>query len=262
MNFNETDEFSKNFKRLSKKYRSLPDDLLEFKKVVSELPLGSGKHFVILHNSEQVKIMKARLFCRYLRGASLRIIYAYQETKEMLEKMKKAGCYMIRYGVESSSQEILNKVRKGITIAQVIEAFKITQKIGIETHASYVLGLPGETKKTMEETIKFAIKLGGDYAQFAAATPYPGTELYQEAKERGWLKINNWSDFEVSENCVLEYPDLKAGEIVEACKRAYKRFYFRPDYMLKRILKIRSLAELFQLIKGGISLIKRSFFRR
>ena len=85
MNFNETDEFAKAFKRLSKKYRSLPDDLLEFKKVISELPLGSGKHFVILHSQEEVKILKARLFCRYLRGASLRIIYAYQEAKTTID---------------------------------------------------------------------------------------------------------------------------------------------------------------------------------
>lgn len=85
MNFNETDEFAKAFKRLSKKYRSLPDDLLEFKKVVTELPLGSGKHFVILHSLEEVKILKARLFCRYLRGASLRIIYAYREAKTTID---------------------------------------------------------------------------------------------------------------------------------------------------------------------------------
>ena len=85
MNFNETDEFAKAFKRLSKKYRSLPDDLLEFKKVISELPLGSGKHFVILHSQEEVKILKARLFCRYLRGVSLRIIYAYQEAKTTID---------------------------------------------------------------------------------------------------------------------------------------------------------------------------------
>ncbi len=85
MNFNETDEFSKDFKRLSKKYKSLSDDLLEFKKVVTALPLGSGKHFVVLHSLEQVKIMKARLFCRYLRGASLRITYAYRESIKTID---------------------------------------------------------------------------------------------------------------------------------------------------------------------------------
>lgn len=80
MNFNETDEFSKDFKRLSKKYKSLPDDLLEFKKVITALPIGSGKHFAILHDLGEVKVVKARLFCRYLRGASLRITYAYKES--------------------------------------------------------------------------------------------------------------------------------------------------------------------------------------
>ena len=80
MNFSETNKFSKDFKRLSKKYKSLPDDLLEFKRIVSEIPFGSGKHFVVLHENEEVKILKARLFCKYLRGASLRITYAYVET--------------------------------------------------------------------------------------------------------------------------------------------------------------------------------------
>ncbi len=79
MNFSETNKFSKDFKRLSKKYKSLPDDLLEFKRIVSEIPFGSGKHFVVLHENEEVKILKARLFCKYLRGASLRITYAYVE---------------------------------------------------------------------------------------------------------------------------------------------------------------------------------------
>ena len=85
MNFSETNEFSKDFKWLSKKYRSLPDDLLEFKRIISEIPLGSGKHFVVLHENEEVKILKARLFCKYLRGASLRIIYAYRESIKTID---------------------------------------------------------------------------------------------------------------------------------------------------------------------------------
>lgn len=85
MNFDETNEFSKSFKRLSKKYRSLPDDLLEFKKVVTEFPLGSGRHFVIIHSEEKVKVIKARLFCRYLRGSSLRIVYAYREAEAIID---------------------------------------------------------------------------------------------------------------------------------------------------------------------------------
>ena len=85
MNFDETGEFSKDFKRLSKKYKSLVDDLLEFKKVVSKFPLGTDKHFVVLIEKETVKIIKGRFFCRYLKGSSLRIIYAYCENKHRVE---------------------------------------------------------------------------------------------------------------------------------------------------------------------------------
>ena len=85
MNFNEPDPFSKDFKRLSKKYRSLHDDLLEFKKVVMALPFGSGKHFNVITKTEQVTVIKARLFCRYLRGSSLRIIYALDATITKIE---------------------------------------------------------------------------------------------------------------------------------------------------------------------------------
>lgn len=77
MNFDETNEFSKDFERLSKKYKSLPDDLLEFKRVITALPRGSGKHFNVVTKTEQITIIKARLFCRYLKGSSLRIIYAF-----------------------------------------------------------------------------------------------------------------------------------------------------------------------------------------
>ncbi len=85
MNFDETAEFSKDFRKLSKKYKSLSDDLLEFRKVISEFPLGTGRSFAVLVKEENIKIIKARLFCRYLKGSSLRIIYAYWESKKRVE---------------------------------------------------------------------------------------------------------------------------------------------------------------------------------
>ncbi len=97
MNFNELPEFSKEFKRFSKKYRSLPDDLDEFKRIVSVVPLGNSKHFSIITKTELCAIVKARLFCRYLKGSSLRIIYAFHcqsckiEFIEMYFKGEKAN---------------------------------------------------------------------------------------------------------------------------------------------------------------------------
>ena len=85
MNFSAIAEFERELKNLSKKYRSLPDDLEGFKKVLTKFPQGTGKHFALIHNEEKVKIMKARLFCRYLRGSSLRVIYAYHTETDTIE---------------------------------------------------------------------------------------------------------------------------------------------------------------------------------
>lgn len=85
MKFSETSAFSKDLKRLSRKYRSLPEDLLEFKKVVITVPCGSSKHFVILRREGEVSIIKARLFCKHLRGAALRVVYAYDARQEQID---------------------------------------------------------------------------------------------------------------------------------------------------------------------------------
>jgi len=178
-------------------------------------------------------------------------------TEEMLIMMKRAGCYMIRVGIESSSQEILDRVKKGITIDQIVKAMKLMKKVGIKVHASYVLGLPGETKKSLEDDINFAIKVDHDYGQFGMAVPYPGTEMFKEAEEKGWLRTKNWKDYDAAENSVLEYPELSAKEIAMAALTAHLRFYFRPSYMIKKVFKVRSFSEFYQLVNGAKTLIIR-----
>lgn len=85
MNFNELPEFQKELKRLGKKYKSLPDDLQEFCNVVSVVPLGNNKHFNIINQTDVLYVIKARLFCRYLKGTSLRIIYSYSDQQQRIE---------------------------------------------------------------------------------------------------------------------------------------------------------------------------------
>jgi len=178
-------------------------------------------------------------------------------TEETLRLLKKAGCYMMRVGIESSSQEILDRIKKGITVDQITKALKLAKKVNIKVHVSYVLGLPGETKKTLEEDVKFAIKLDNDYGQFGMLVPYPGTEIYDEAKKNGWLKAKKWSDFEASENSVVEYPNLSAKEITQAALASHLKFYFRPSYIVKTVFRVRSISELYQLIHAGIILVIR-----
>ena len=85
MNFDEVPAFSKEFKRLAKKYKSLPKDLEEFKQVIAVVPLGTSKHFNVITKSDLCIIVKARFFCRYLKGSSLRIVYAYKEEHVLIE---------------------------------------------------------------------------------------------------------------------------------------------------------------------------------
>lgn len=178
---------------------------------------------------------------------------------EILKKMAEAGCRIIRYGVESASPKILENIKKGITVEQIKFAFKETKKAGIKTHATIMFGLPGETKETIKETIKFVLELNPDYAQFPVVIPYPGTELYQEALEKGWLTTDNWADFEAFDHSVLEYPHLKSQEIVWGAQMAQQKFYLRPSYIIKKALKVRSLGEIPQLIKGAVNVVLNSF---
>jgi len=174
---------------------------------------------------------------------------------ELLKKMAEAGCRIIRYGVESANTAILKNVNKKITVEQIISAFRETKKAGIKTHATIMFGLPGETKETIKETIKFVLKLNPDYAQFPVAIPYPGTEFYNFLKEKGWLASDNWEDY--NSGCALvEYPGLTKKEIEEASKIAYKKFYLRPTYIFRKIKEIKSPGELVQLFKSGFNLLR------
>ena len=162
--------------------------------------------------------------------------------KELLTKMKKAGCWMISYGIESADQGILDRAKKGVTIAQVREAVKITREAGFQIAGHFVLGLPGETEATLNKTSTFSRELDLDYAQYYCAAPWPGSRFYEEAKKEGWLNTENWDLFEQS-NCVIDYPDLPGAKIMKIRDQMTTAFYFRPGTVWKTVKKIKSPRE-------------------
>ena len=169
--------------------------------------------------------------------------------KETLKLMARAGCWKIGYGVESGNQELLNTIKKGITLDQARQAVKWTKDSGIEVGLSFMLALPGETPEKARQTIEFAKELDPDYSQFCITTPYPGTELYEKAKEYGTL-IQDFSAYTIWNPVFVPKGYRGQDEVLKMQRGAFRAFYYRPSYIAKRLLKIRSIGDLKRNIEG------------
>lgn len=150
--------------------------------------------------------------------------------EEVLGAMKRAGCIRAAFGVESGNQQILDSVvDKHLTLDQVRSAFKAARAVGMETIGFFIVGLPGETEETMDDTIRFACELDPVVANFSIATPFPGTQMYETVKAQGHLLAETWDDFVFFEGKArFEMPGLPAELVERKWKEAYRRFYLRP----------------------------------
>ena len=177
---------------------------------------------------------------------------------ELLELMKKSGCRMLVTGFEFGDKEILNNVKKKLTIEQMKKFAMLTKKVGINIHGCFMIGGPGETRDTAMKTIKLANELKPDTLQFSGLTPYPGTEFYNWCKDNNYIIANDWKDWVDSgeQSTVVEYPNLSKDEIIELVDLGlYKNFYFRPSTWLHHILTIRGLDDLKRKAIGAKNLI-------
>jgi hopanoid biosynthesis associated radical SAM protein HpnJ len=138
------------------------------------------------------------------------------------------GLRLLLVGYESGSQAILNRVRKGIRLDVARRFTREARALGIKIHGTFILGLPGETRETIEQTIRFALEIEPDTIQVSLAAPYPGTELYREAVANGWLEDERLVDGTGAQTAVLGYPHLPRTEIFDSVQAFYRRFYFRP----------------------------------
>ena len=180
---------------------------------------------------------------------------------EMLKKMRQAGCWQIDYGLESGNQEVLNKMKKGITLEQSEKAIRMTKKAGMKTRAYIIIGMPGETKKSIDDTINFVKKLPLDVAIFYSVVIYPGNELYEIIKKEGKLKHEDFSQYSSLidvDNAKLHYvPDgLTEDYIKKSIARAHKEFYLRISYILRQLLSIRSMWDIKRYWLGFKTIIK------
>lgn len=182
---------------------------------------------------------------------------------EVLKKLKKAGCRLFCVGYESGVQEILNNIKKGLNIERAFEFSRATKKAGIMVHGCFMVGNPGETKETLEETLKYAKKLNPDTAQFYPVMVYPGTEAYKWAEEKNYLLTRDYSKWLTEDGLhatVLERQDLSSQYLINFCDRARREFYLRPGYIAKKAFQsLFSLSELKRNMKGFKNLVKFLF---
>lgn len=173
--------------------------------------------------------------------------------EERLKIMQKAGCWMIAYGIESGSQKVLDRCKKEITLEQIKTAVNLTHKIGIKVYGYFIIGLIAETKETIRQTIDLAKKLPITFAIFHTAAPYPGTEFYEEVKEKGWLVSEKWEDINQGTNIPISYPRLPAEEINKSIRKAYRAFYLRPKAIWRILISLRNIKDLKGIIQAAIN---------
>jgi hopanoid biosynthesis associated radical SAM protein HpnJ len=154
---------------------------------------------------------------------------------ETLRLMRAGGLRHVVVGYESGSDAILKNIKKGINKEQALQFTRDCQKLGLSIHGAFVMGLPGENRTTINETIEFAIKLDLDTIQASIASPYPGTEFYDLCMENGWIATDSLLDDSGHQKCVISYPQLTSAEIFNSVEKFYNRFYFRPKYILRSI---------------------------
>jgi len=160
-------------------------------------------------------------------------------TPGLLYKMKKAGCSVLNFGVESGNQEILDRIKKNMKLEDAERAIRLAKMMHINTYASFILGLPGDTRETVRQTVDFAIKLSSDIVQFFIPSPFPGTELFDEAMEKGWIhKIERWDDFSTAACSNFRNDALTNSQIKAMVAAAYRRFYMRPGYFMQSIMRL------------------------
>ena len=180
--------------------------------------------------------------------------------QETMRAMKKAGCHMLTVGFESGDQEVLNNIKKGITVEQIKKFVADAKKVGILVHGCFMAGNPGETKETMEKTLQLAKELNCDSMQFYPLIVYPGTEAYQWASQNNYLiskSFDKWALESGLYNCVLSFPHLKPEEIIAFCNRAFKEYYLRPSYIFMKLKKaIFDPREMIRTLKSAKTFFK------
>lgn len=244
------------------KYRARsPENVLaEIEEVIRKYRIRSIVFFDDLFTLNKERVIK---ICEGILKRNLKFDWKAEARvntvdEQMLKMMKRAGCSLLAFGVESGNQKSLDFLQKNTTVSQIRKAFRLTQKSGIKTLGYFILGIPGESYRQAQQTIEFSLDLKCDFAQFSILTPYPGTKLYDLALNRGWIKTTaaqNPFDQDI-EKPVLLSPGWTPDKFKKILKVAHRRFYFRPGYIFNQLLSLKNPTQAHLAFQNGWRVIK------
>ena len=187
--------------------------------------------------------------------------------RDFLLHAKEAGCNFIAYGVESGSQKVLDSMNKRITLEEIRRVIRMTQEVGINIRAYFMMGMPHETLEDMDKTITFAKELNVDVASFTLLIPFPGTLDYRRALKIGtfvdpeYYLHNVYSEFNFP-GAPLYIPEgITSEQLMEKHKSAYNQYYFRFHFLLKSLLSIRTMQDVTRYARGMLNLLSNAFAR-
>lgn len=201
--------------------------------------------------------------CKEIKRRNLKIIWSCNTRADTLDYetmsiMKDSGCRLLVVGYESGNQQVLDETKKGIKIQQSEEFAKNAKKLGIKVFGCFMIGLKGDNPETIEDTFRFAKKIYPDMVFFQQAVPFPGTEFYQWAKDKGYLRTEDYSKWLNQDgylDCLVDYPYADHKQIEKIRDNLMSRYYFSFTYLFKTFLANLDWYEFKRVMKGGFTYI-------
>lgn len=157
---------------------------------------------------------------------------------DLILTMKNAGCVEFQIGIESGSNEVLGKINKKVKLDTLLKTFKLIKSHNMRTKGFFILGHFGDTRKTMDETINMALKLDPSWVFFSTLVPLPGSELFETAKEKGYLETTDWDRYNYHDKPIIHTEHFTSDELDKIRRLAYRRFYLRPKKLIAYALDV------------------------
>lgn len=228
--------------------------------VISEMEFLEKNNYgelLIVDDTFTVKKKWVLEFCRQYKEKGLNIQWNCHARvnnidEEVVRAMKEANCTGMAFGIESGNPEILEQMDKCITLEQARNAVNLCKKYKINSLCSYIFGHPGDTRKTVNDTIDVSLELDSDYANFCVLVPMPGSKIFTELLSQGVINDTNWELYVGHARETLDYSlsELSPDELQKVQRKAFRKYYFRLKYIWRRFKGINSPGDLFNLIKG------------